>query len=212
MRKTFYVALVVCVFVLSILGTVLAIGAYDSNYSAHMMHKPVIYLYPEETTNVTVRLEYDGQLTHTYPFYGGEWGVRAEPDGTLYDGNREYYCLFWEGESSKSYSFDEGFCVKGADTAVFLERALRVLGLSDKEANEFIIYWAPQMEGNEYNLISFVEAEDRLIVTPMPDTVIQVTMVWKPVTDYVDVTPQVLLPVERTGFVVVEWGGSRIDA
>ena len=29
------------------------------------------------------------------------------------------------------------------------------LGLNREEANEFIIYWLPQMQDNAYNLISF---------------------------------------------------------
>ena len=33
--------------------------------------KPVIYLYPEEETTVSVQLDYTGQLTTTYPAYGG---------------------------------------------------------------------------------------------------------------------------------------------
>ena len=31
--------------------------------------KPVIYLYPQEETDVTVQLDYDGVLTCTYPTY-----------------------------------------------------------------------------------------------------------------------------------------------
>lgn len=31
--------------------------------------KPVIYLYPENETDVTVRLDYAGKLTCTYPAY-----------------------------------------------------------------------------------------------------------------------------------------------
>ena len=31
--------------------------------------KPVIYLYPEEETQVTVQLDYAGELTCTYPAY-----------------------------------------------------------------------------------------------------------------------------------------------
>ena len=42
----------------------------------------------------------------------------------------------------------EGFCVKGEDTAAFLEDALSKLGLNRKEANEFIVYWLPLMEQN----------------------------------------------------------------
>ena len=45
--------------------------------------KPVLYLYPEKETEVNVRLDYDGELTCTYPAYGEEgWTVTAAPDGT----------------------------------------------------------------------------------------------------------------------------------
>ena len=39
--------------------------------------KPVIYLYPEEELEVTVKLDYAGTLTCTYPAYNGEWNVTA---------------------------------------------------------------------------------------------------------------------------------------
>lgn len=39
--------------------------------------KPVIYLYPEEETAVTVKLDYAGALTCTYPAYGNGWAVTA---------------------------------------------------------------------------------------------------------------------------------------
>ena len=61
--------------------------------------KPVIYLYPEQETTVSVSLDYTGTLTATYPAYEDGWRVTAEPDGTLYDENGdEYSYLFWEGE------------------------------------------------------------------------------------------------------------------
>ena len=47
--------------------------------------KPVIYLYPEAETDVTVTLDYDGELTCTYPAYADGWTVSARPDGTLTD-------------------------------------------------------------------------------------------------------------------------------
>ena len=47
--------------------------------------KPVIYLYPKEEMEVTVRLELDGNLTCTYPAYDEGWTVTARPDGTLTD-------------------------------------------------------------------------------------------------------------------------------
>ena len=47
--------------------------------------KPVIYLYPETETAITVQLDLDGDLTCTYPAYGEGWTVIASPDGTLTD-------------------------------------------------------------------------------------------------------------------------------
>ena len=178
--------------------------------------KPVIYLYPEETTQVEVKLDYDGRLAHTYPAYGDGWQVTAQPDGTLTDETgRAYYCLFWEGESDWEYDFSQGFCVAGADTAAFLEDALARLGLTDQEAQEFIIYWLPKMEGNPYNLIAFQgEAytdHARLTVTPEPDTPLRVFMAWKPVEEPVDLPAQELAAPERTGFTVVEWGGVELS-
>ncbi len=110
--------------------------------------KPVIYLYPQEETEVTVHLSYDGQFTCTYPAYKDGWTVTAAPDGTLTDGvGRAYYCLFWEGISSQDWDLSRGFCVRGGDTAAFLEEALDQLGLTDREANEFLITGCPNWRG-----------------------------------------------------------------
>lgn len=176
--------------------------------------KPVIYLYPEEETAVTVGLDYGGTLTCTYPAaQDGVWTVTASPDGTLRDEEgQEYSYLFWEGTCAASYDFSEGFCVSGADTAAFLEEALSSLGLNRREANEFIVYWLPQMEQNPYNLISF-QAEAytnhaRLEISPRPDSVLRVFMAWKALDEPVELPAQTLPAFARTGFTVVEWGGA----
>ena len=178
--------------------------------------KPVIYLYPERETQVSVTLDFDGELTSTYPAYGEGWTVDASPDGTLTDPltGREYYCLFWEGETDTEYDFSTGFCVAGADTAAFLEGALTDLGLTEQEANEFIIYWLPRMEENAWNLISFQTTAytDSAVLTidPVPDTLIRVFMAWQGLDQPVEVAPQTLTAPERTGFTAVEWGGAEV--
>ena len=135
--------------------------------------KPVVYLYPEEETQVTVQLDYAGELTCTYPAYNDGWTVTASPDGTLTDGEGQTYSyLYWEGKDNVEYDFSQGACVAGEDTAAFLEDALSQLGLTRREANEFIVYWLPQMEENPYNLIAFqsdayTEAA-RLAIDPNP--------------------------------------------
>ena len=176
--------------------------------------KPVIYLYPEAETDVTVWLDYAGDLTCTYPAYDGTWRVTAAPDGMLTDERGQTYrYLYWEGTDNVQYDFSEGFCVPGSETAAFLEDALAQLGLTRAEANEFIIYWLPQMEQNAYNLISFQSDAytdaAKLTITPQPDTLLRVFMAWKPLTSAVEISPQLLTAPERTGFTAVEWGGAE---
>ena len=45
--------------------------------------------------------------------------------------------------------FKEGFVVKGSDSAEFLRETLSQMGLTPKEYNEFIVYWAPKLQENE---------------------------------------------------------------
>ena len=185
--------------------------------STAVPEKPVIYLYPEEETQVSVALNFDGELTSTYPAYGDGWTVDAAPDGTLTDPTtgRQYYCLFWEGISQTEYDFSTGFCVAGENTAAFLEDALAQLGLTEQEANEFIIYWLPRMEHNPYNLISFQQEtytdSAQLTIDPAPDTLIRVFMAWQGLDQPVEVEPQTLTAPKRTGFTAVEWGGAEVE-
>lgn len=177
--------------------------------------KPVDYLYPETEMEVTVKLDYDGELTCTYPAYDDGWTVTARPDGTLTDASGQTYnYLYWEGVDTIEYDFSQGFCVPGADTAAFLEDALAQLGLNRREANEFIVYWLPRMEQNPYNLISFqtdaYTDHAVLTVTPEPDSLLRVFMAWKPLESPVELPAQDLPAFRRTGFTVVEWGGSEV--
>ena len=178
--------------------------------------KPVIYLYPETPTEVSVKLTIDGKLTCTYPAYGKGWdNFTAHPDGTLiFPDGKEYYCLYWEGIQNMDCDFTKGFCVKGTDTAAFLEWALASLGLTPREANEFIIYWLPRMESNPYNVIAFqTEAYTEgavLEINPNPDSLLRVFMAYYPSDEAVEMEAQSFTPFERVGFAVVEWGGCEL--
>lgn len=187
---------------------------YDPNNIT--VDKPVIYLYPEEdNTAVEVTLELtDAELTCTYPVYDEGWSVVADKDGLIKSDGKEYNYLYWEGKNSGTYSMEQGFCIKGSDTAVFLEEKLAELGLNRKEANEFIVYWLPLMEPNEFNVISFdtkeYEEMFKLHVNPTPETVIRVFMTWYGTDEPVTIEPQSIETPKREGFTVVEWGGAKI--
>lgn len=178
--------------------------------------KPVIYLYPESETEVSVKLEFDGKLLTTDPDYGEGWTVTASPDGTLTaaDG-KTYPYLFWEGQMREGLALTEGFCVPGAETEAFLREMLPKLGLIPAEYEEFIEYWLPRMEGNAYNLIRFC-GEDytdraKLTVSPQPDSVIRVFMAYRGSDGFVDIPAQIIETPAREGFVLVEWGGCELS-
>jgi len=181
-----------------------------------MKAKPVIYLYPTSEQTVSVKLEYKGELTCTYPEYKDEWKVKAGPDGKLTNlaDNREYSYLFWEGISDEKWDMSKGFVVKGNETEKFLQEKLEYLGLTPKEYNEFIVYWLPLMRDNKYNLITFA-GEDyeniaQLKITPEPDSIIRIMMVFKPLDKPIKIQEQELKPFVRKGFTVVEWGGTEL--
>lgn len=182
--------------------------------------KPIIYLYPEEETQVTIKLGKPESLTCTYPKYEEEsgWKVTAKPDGTLtYDKTgQELYSLYWEGKNNIDIDETEGFVIKGEESSKFLEEKLEKLGLTPRESEEFIVYWLPKLEANKYNFIRFetiekINEEMPLEIEPQPDTVIRVLMEFKGLEEYKEVKEQKLETPERNGFVVVEWGGTELN-
>lgn len=186
-----------------------------------VFEKPAIYLYPQQEQDITVQLDYQGRIIADYPKYDQSikgWNITAYPDGRIINraDNQEYSYLFWEGESNIPINWDlsTGFVVKGEDTREFLQEALSKMGLTPKEYNEFIVYWYPKMKDNNYNLIHFADKQYTetapLTITPKPDSMLRVFMVYKPLNKKVDIEPQIMQPFERKGFKVVEWGGTEI--
>ena len=181
-------------------------------------YKPIIYLYPKEDTEVSVKLQYKDNITTSYPKYLDGWNVLAKKDGTLTDlsTNKNLYSLYYESENLLNFKVEnDGFIVKGSDASTFLEEKLAILGLTERESEEFIIYWLPKLEANKYNYIRFATLDEinknmPLEINPNPDTIIRVLMTYKGLETPIDITEQQLETPTRTGFVAVEWGGTEI--
>lgn len=184
--------------------------------------KPILYLYTDvDDREVNVGIDTSEEITVTYPkAINNSWNVKADKDGTIRDEDGlEYNYLFWESKYDEiEWDFSQGFCVKGSESAEFLDKALSEIGLNRKEANEFIVYWLPKLEANEWNLISFqtkvYEDTYKLKINPVPDNVLRVFMTYKGVDIPVDIKEQDLKELgkefKREGFHVVEWGGSEV--
>ena len=190
---------------------------FISSATAYGKEKPVIYLYPSHTMDVSVRIDLtDGYFTRTIPESNGTWTVTAEPDGTLTDkaSGKKYDYIFWESSDNTEYDWSEGYVIKGSETETFLRSILPKMGLKKKEYDEFIEYWLPRMKGNSYNLITFqterYTESAKLTVSPQPDSVLRVFMAFRKLDRPVSVARPKIVPFERRGFTVVEWGGAEV--
>lgn len=179
-----------------------------------LMKKPVIYIYPEETIELSLFIESECEITTSYPKYENGWNVIVEPTGTITDKEgKKYSYLYWEGKINFEDKFENGFIVKREETITFLEEKLEVLGLNYQERNDFITYWLPDLEKNKYNKIRFLSEEyEKLVkldITPEPETLIRVFMVYKGLEEFEKIEEQVIKPIKRHGYTIVDWGGAE---
>jgi hypothetical protein len=184
-----------------------------------LLTKPVIYLYPTHSEQVSVRLSVPAGLSRSVPNYNSTsgWQVIAQPDGTLTNlsDGKTYPNLFWESNpTSIHFNMTTGFVVTGTTTKAFLEHQLSTMGLNQQETNDFITYWIPRIDNNPYNLIHFAGSEytdyAKLSIAPRPDSLLRVFMVVAPLQQPLTLPPQTFPVFHRVGFTVVEWGGTEL--
>jgi hypothetical protein len=203
---------------------------FDDASGEVICDKPVIYFYPDVTTDVSVRLKVQGQIGFTYPavnayvtFNSKEtgWDFTADTNGTIHIGEKEYEYLFWDAkvpQAQFSNTVGSGFFVKRDSLVPFFERNLTEMGLNAREQQDFITYWCPLMQKNETSFIHFMFTEEydsiaTINITPKPDHLFRVFMVWRDA-DAMNIggliVPQEIPAVTREGFTVIEWGGGEI--
>ncbi len=174
--------------------------------------KPVIYLYPEHPSTVSVSV--DADITKSDPVYGNGWNVRALPDGTILNGAAKYDSLFWEGTGHGSYPpIHRGFIVAKKDVEKTLRSHLTQLGLNKKESQDFLAFWLPRMPDTPFVRLSWLTTRDMnelapLTIAPAPDTLMRIFLDFEGLVEPTNLPLQILpSPLNRKGFTVVEWGG-----
>ena len=179
--------------------------------------KPNIYLYPQTPTEVTVALTCPDQITLAIPDYPlGGWRVTAYPDGVLTDGDGgEYGYLFYESNIPDfSFQYERAFYLPAEERAETFERILSLYGLNGTETADFKEYWCERLPaGRDYYMYPQVNEACDLIspleITPAPDALFRLWFVYK---EAEGADPEVEEPVPqpfcRSGFTVLEWGGT----
>jgi len=178
--------------------------------------KPLIYLYPEEKTTLTVVPKPTGYVTVSEPSinpYRGWEDVVAYPGGAISFKGEEYEYLYYEGLITELFVPKEGFIVKEGELEEFFDEYLPRVGLNEKESSEFKEYWLGRLTSSPYYFVRFLTLEEiekieKLDVSVEPETIIRVRAYFKPLKEKIDVDTQGLgEPPERSGFTLVEWGG-----
>ena len=183
-------------------------------YSTDMDEKPNIYLYPEETTQVSVEVElcYGCYIVESIPEYGQGWDVHVEPDG-LIDGLYTY--LYYESTVPRNYPMDEGWSVAEDQLPIFFNDTLGAYGFTLQETLDFVDYWTQTLEFSPYYAVYplvdpvVLDQLEKLWITPVPDSLFRVRFVIQSLQEPISLPTPEIDPMIRQGFSVVEWGVIR---
>ncbi len=186
--------------------------------------KPAIYLYPEKPTDIRVKVDLLGKFTKTDPEYNKEtgWNVKAYPDGTVQqlsneaiEQSRIYPYLFYEALLDKGYNPAKGWVITRENITDELNIILSQLGLNEKESDDFLSYWVPRLIGKPYYFAGLAPSQDVndqevLMINPTPVNIIRVRLIFEGLDYPISVSAPDLTQVKRSGFTVVDWGGSVV--
>lgn len=177
--------------------------------------KPVIYLYPEEKTDISVTLDWDKKILTSIPEYTNSWEVTSDEQSNIYDkkSSKIYPYLFWE--DLMSYKTPEKwFVVKKEEVSNFLDEKLSFVWLNEKEISDFKEYWIPYMQEDNYYFITFLQTKELnkivpITINPKPDNIFRIFMDFEWIDNYREVEELKLEKFDRTWFSVVEWWGKK---
>ena len=189
--------------------------------------KPALYLYPENTTAVSVTVDPQGTITQSIPPYNNGWNVIAHPDGRIEDTANStaiqiYPYLYYEAAvRGVVVPKSTGWIKKDTDLSLFFTTILPELGLTTTEIHDFLDYWIPQLtsEGTTWYITLIPEEEvdrvEKLTISPQPDTTIRVRFYFEKLDEKAKnnstiqqfITPPRISKKPRTGFTLVDWGG-----
>lgn len=184
-KKSVRIYRVVILTVLTALIVTLLVIALTPN----TLHKPAIYLYPENTSEIKITLDRSIKYNNVIPKYRNGWKVIAKPNGEITDLQPQYTnceklphntfgfeyayeaCMankypyiYWDGVRLLKFipEIDEGWVIKKENIHSFLISKAEELGFNNAESEEFIRYWTTKIRSSqgEYFKIYFLQNED----------------------------------------------------
>jgi hypothetical protein len=184
------------------------------------VEKPVIYTYAAKPASVAIQVEPNGTMLFTYPTYRDAWKGMVDEKGMFTQEGVRYPYLFWEAElpiAKLEVNWNQSTIVPTADVLSFLEKQLDIIGLNQKEKTDFITYWGPQLVAYPKVEILFLQNKEveQLASLKCSDPQFHIERLYLlfRVPDASNKRTSVqnnLQPMQRTDFLMVEWGGGFI--
>jgi hypothetical protein len=201
----------------------------------NVVEKPVIYAYSDKPISFDLTINPAGKFTFTYPQINenNTWaGLNIDQNGKLTDAKGKLIpYLFWEGvNQSKAFTYKKerskwvGSVVEQKDIVAFLEKKLNELGLTSIEQTDFITYWGPRMTNYSSCFVQFLVDEEydqiaSIKCTPAPQNCRRVYLLFTGMdnastqaqTIKQNAVEQHFTSFDRSGFTLLEWGGSELE-
>ncbi len=183
---------------------------YNNNI---IVYKPNIYIYPETDINLCLSVSFPlgGSVITSIPDYNKGWCVDVNTSGII---NNQYNYLFYESTQPNIFQYNKGWCIRKEDLKQFFEQNMGSYNFSIPEIKDFADYWIPLLtENNFYKIYPqtnfIIDKIIRLDFSIQPDNVSRLFygIVGTDKMEHME-NPEIV-PFNRQGFSVVEWGVFR---
>jgi len=182
-------------------------------YDDIMVYKPNIYIYPINNINLCVKISFPigGKIVESTPTYVEQWCVNVDTTGKIDD---QYDYLFYESKQPNTFQYKEGWCVARNDINSFFKTNMKQYNFSDAEIDDFIEYWMPLLDENDYYMVypqtnEIIDETIKLNFSIQPDNVSRLFYGVLGVEEYTKIEEPVITPFNRNGFHIIEWGVFR---
>lgn len=181
---------------------------------------PMIYLYPEKTTNLSIGFadNLTAGLPIVFPGFSKNttWNLTVKPNGKISVQNKNYDYLYYKFSGVKFSEPKTGYVVKNEGILTFIEKELSAkMGLNQKETTDLISDVESSLKDSNisgsYYQISLVDGREvdsalPQTISPKPDSWARNILYIKALTAPIEIDAPTVNPIERTGFTVVENG------
>lgn len=169
-----------------------------------------LYFYPAQKDTFTVKIEYPmgGTLVNSKPAYSSGWNIIADA-GNIVNSSTKY--LLVEDYIPDNFQTSKGWVVGKDSLKAFFTQNLNRCGFNQREADDFVYYWVPQLTDYPYYIIypQFKTEMEGLIkfgFSSKPDNFLRVFYIIKGLAKKEQPGEPVIPEFKRDGFVVAELG------